>query len=229
MIAMKKVARPLLIVLTAIAILGFLIQIFYPNLYFSSQEEARIFVEHYQPYDQIVFILVQILQVIVAPISHYVVGILGGVLYGPVQGGCLNWIGRMAGHIAAYWIGRTLGRTIVKKIFSSEDLHKYEKIVNGTPQTLHIRLFILFAIMFLPFFPDDEISYLVGLAGLHFKYYVLVLALGHLGGSFGLAYIGAGIDAKDTLFWVIFVSVIILAILLVWAVRRLGQTSDELK
>ena len=86
---------------------------------------------------------------------------------------------------------------------------------------------ILFAIIFLPLFPDDEISYLVGLAKFHFGFYFIVLFLGHLGGSFALAYAGAGIDAKDYYFWLLTVLTISLTVLLAYFVRRLGKATRE--
>lgn len=222
---LQTFTKPLFIVFTLIAIGGFFIQIFYPNLYFSSQAEAQEFIAGYKPYDKVIFVLTQIIQVIIAPISHYIVGILGGVLYGPIEGGILNWIGRVLGHLAAYGIAFYFGRALISKIFNPEDLSYYQKLVTGTPSTLHLRLLILFAIIFLPFFPDDEISYLLGLAAFPFKWYLPVLLLGHLGGSFGLAYIGAGIDTKDTLFWVIFLSTIFLTVILAWAAWKLNKKS----
>lgn len=219
--------RPLYVFLTIIAIGGFLIQIFYPEFYFSNQEVLQTRVNSYFPYDVPAFIGLQTLQVILAPISHYVVSILGGVLYGQWMGGIYNWIGRIIGHVIAYWIGRTIGVKIIKWIFSDTDLERYQKFVNGTKKTLHTRLTILFLMIFLPFFPDDELSYLVGLGGLNFKYYFIILCLGHLGGSFALAYLGAGIETKDPYFWFLTILTISLAILLIISVRRLGKMNNS--
>lgn len=220
---LSSVTRPLFLLLTGFAIIGFIIQLFAPDIYFSSQEGVRNYIQSFEPFDRVVFVLTQILQVILAPISHYIVGLLGGALYGAFEGGVLNWIGRVIGHLIAYWIGLTLGRKIILKIFNPEDLNKFQKFINGTKQTLYIRVFILFAIMFLPLFPDDEISYLMGIAAFPFKLYLPIILLGHLGGSFGLSYIGAGMDGKDPFFWIIFGSTILLAILLAFAVRKLNK------
>lgn len=219
--------KPLFLVLSLIAILGFFVQIFFPHLYFSNQEALRNQVLAYRPYDVLAFIVLQIFQVIVAPVSHYFVTILGGAIYGPWLGGLYNWIGRVIGHIAAYWLGRLLGRRIIKLLFAKRDLEKYDKFVKGTDKTLYIRLIILFLMLFLPLFPDDEISYFVGFAALNFWCYLIVLLLGHLGGSFALAYVGAGINTKDVWFWILTTVTIILACALIYYVKKFGKMKKK--
>lgn len=145
----------------------------------------------YEPYDAIIFIVLQALQVIIAPISHYIVGLAGGFTYGAIVGGLYNYVGRMIGHVIAYYIGLKL-QWLAKKMFNPNDFAKYQKFVTGTKETLWIRLTILFLMIFLPLFPDDEVSYLVGLAGLKFRYYFWVLLLGHIGGSWALSYLEQG-------------------------------------
>ncbi|MEX1014343.1 MAG: VTT domain-containing protein [Candidatus Paceibacterota bacterium] len=222
---LRIIFRPLFIFLSLVAIVGFLIQIFFPELYFSEQEDLRKWVQKFYPYDVLGFISLQIFQVIIAPISHYVVALLGGALYGAWWGGLYNWIGRMIGHISAYWIGRTIGEKIIRYFFKENDLKKYQSFVQGTKDTLPLRLLILFLMFFLPFFPDDELSYLAGLGKLNFKLYLLVLAFGHIGGSLGLSYIGAGIETRDWFFWLWTIITIVFAILLVYYVVKFRKQS----
>ena len=223
---LKQISKPLFFVLTGIAILGLLVQIFFPDLYFSNQEVLRAKVDSYRPYDVWAFILLQIFQVIVAPVSHYAVSILGGALYGAHMGGIYNWVGRMIGHIIAYWFGRIFGRKLFLFFFDENDFKQYEKFINGTKKTLYIRLIILFLMIFLPIFPDDEISYLVGIASLNFSYYLIILLVGHIGGSFALAYLGAGINEKDPFFAVLVGFGVLFAILLIYYVKKLGKVSE---
>ena len=73
---------------------------------------------------------------------------------------------------------------------------------------------------FLPFFPDDELSYLAGFSSMKTKTFVIIALLGHLSGSLALAYIGNGISLMDPMF--IFLSVITLVggILFVFHYRK---------
>jgi len=51
------------------------------------------FIKSFHPYDQLVFISLQILQVVVAPIPGELTGIIGGYLYGPFLGIIYSTIG----------------------------------------------------------------------------------------------------------------------------------------
>ena len=68
---------------------------------------------------------------------------------------------------------------------------------------------------------------MVGLAAFPFRIYLPVLLLGHVGGSLGLAYIGAGIDTRDWLFWAITGSVLFLAGSLTFLVRKLASVRKQ--
>lgn len=212
------IRKPFFYFLTIFVILGFIFQIILPELFFESQENLRQWLLQFEPFDKVIFIMIQALQVIIAPISHYAVGLAGGFLYGSILGGIYNYIGRIIGHVSSYWIGYYL-QNFVKKIFNPNDFEKYQKFIKGDKKTLWIRLLILFLMIFLPLFPDDEISYLVGLAGLKFKYYFLVLLLGHIGGSFALSYLGAG-EAKDPVFFGFVLFGIICTLLLIFLIKR---------
>ena len=142
------------------------------------------------------FILLQALQVIVAPISHYGVGMLGGFLYGPYLGTLLNWIGRIIGHVGAFFIARLAGRGIAEKYVDPDTLKQYDKYLSN-------KSFVLFLCYFLPVFPDDEMSYLTGLSKMPLKQFLTANIFGHIGGSLGLAYIGSGIDIRDPLLWIL--------------------------
>ena len=159
------------------------------------------------------FVALQAIQVVVTPISHYSVGVVGGFLYGPYLGGLLNYIGRVIGHLIAFFLARILGRKTAERYVSSKTLERYDKYVSD-------KSLILFLIYYLPVFPDDEISYLAGLFKMKFKMFLLANLFGHLGGSLGLAYIGSGIDIKDPLFWIITISVLIGFSLVWWLMRR---------
>lgn len=224
---LRQLGRPLFIFLTLIAIGGLVVQALFPEAYFSSQEQLRAWVQSAKPFDAPIFIAAQALQVVITPISHYTVSILGGVLYGQWLGGIYNWIGRIIGHTIAFWIAKSIGVRAVQSFFAPEDLRRYQKFVQGEKRTLHLRLSALFLMLFLPLFPDDEISYLVGLGGLPFRYYFPVLLLGHLGGSFALAYLGAGVETRDPYFWFLTILTIFLAVLLILAIRRLASSEDQ--
>ena len=209
----KKIALFFWFVITLIPIVGLFFSIFQPIPFYNTQAEWREFAERFATWGPILFIGLQALQVIVAPISHYSVGYMGGFLYGTWWGSLYNYIGRIIGHICAFWLSRLLGRRIADRFVRKATIEKYDRLVSG--QSL-----ILFFIYFLPLFPDDEISYLAGLSRMEFRWFLLANLFGQVGGSVSLAYMGSGIDTNDATFWVLTVATV-LGFPLLWVVHRL--------
>jgi len=192
--------------------LGIVLSLTDPQSFSAAQSVWKERIEIFGVLAPLAFILIQALQVVITPISHYSIGIIGGFLYGPYLGGFLNWTGRIIGHITAFFIARFAGREIAEKFVNVQTLHKYDKYVSD-------KSLILFLCYFLPIFPDDEMSYLSGLSKMKFSQFFLANIFGHIGGSLGLAYIGSGINYKDTLFWILSITSFVV-FLLFWVLMK---------
>ncbi len=57
----------------------------------------------------LVFIVIQALQVVIAPIPGEVTGLLGGFVFGQWLGFFYSTVGLTAGSLLAFWVGRRLG------------------------------------------------------------------------------------------------------------------------
>ena len=177
----------------ALLIIGYI----FPLSFFGSQEAIRDFVGQFGIFSPLAFIILQILQVIITPFSHYVVSIAGGFIFGTWQGFIYNWIGRVIGTAIAFYLGRYLGRKIIKHVVKDETIKKYDHYFEKGK-------LLLFLAYFLPLFPDDELSYLAGLSAIKPKIFLPLMAIGHLGGSLSLAYLGNGIQSiKEPMFIVL--------------------------
>ncbi len=210
------------LIIGLVPIVGIIFSLVSPISFFGTQAEWRAFALKFGFYGPVFFVLLQILQVVVAPISHYSVGYMGGFLYGTWLGAILNYIGRVIGHICAFWISRLLGRRLANRFVSPRTLAKYDKYF-----TTEYSYLILFLIYFLPLFPDDEIGYLVGLSKMDFKKYVTANIFGHISGSLSLAYIGSGIKTRDPLFWAL-IGVHVVAFMLLWYIHKRKRSKQEL-
>jgi len=199
--------------LTIIPIVLLIIGYIYPISFFSSQEKIREFVEPYGTLAPLIFIIIQIVQVIITPISHYAVGLAGGFIFGTWRGFLYNWTGRVIGTLIAFYLGRKFGRKIIKRLVKEETLSKYDKIFDKGK-------LLLFLMYFLPVFPDDELSYLAGFSSIKAKHYIPIMLLGHIGGSLGLAYIGSGLSYKDPLFIFFSITLLVCGILLVLSYKK---------
>jgi len=221
----KKIGKIFWVIVTLIPILAMIWGIVSPKNF----EQARVVwhtrIMWFGIFGPIVFVLLQAVQVIITPMSHYTVGVIGGFLYGPWYGALLNYIGRLIGHITAFFLGRKYGRKLIKRFVDEDVIKKYDHYVSGerdfSPQVM-----ILFLMYFLPLFPDDELSYLVGFSRMKFKSFLLANMFGHTCGSLSLAYIGSGINTKDMLFWILFI-VNLLGFPIIWYLMRLVKKSAK--
>ena len=156
---------------------------YYVSSFLVDKEAVRNIVTSYGSLSPIVFILIQIIQNIVAPIAHYPILLAGGFIFGPILGFFYNWIGTTIGTFLIIFLVKKFGRPLVEKMVSKKFIDKYDSIVKKlTP-------FGLFIIYFLPGFPDDEISYLVALSSLPTKSILIAIILGKTGGA-SLSFIG---------------------------------------
>lgn len=193
--------------ITFIPIILIILGYFFPSSFFSSQEAIRAYVLSFGIFAPLVFILLQIIQVVITPISHYAVSIAGGFIFGLWEGFLYNWIGRVVGTLIAFYLARIIGRTIVTKFVKSKTIAKYDKIFEKGK-------FILFLAYFLPLFPDDELSYLAGLSSMKSKVFIPIMMLGHIGGSLALSYVGEGIESfQDPLFIIISILTLLFGVL----------------
>ncbi len=204
---------------TIIPIILLVLGYIFPSAFFSSQESIRDFVNGFGIFAPLAFILLQIMQVILTPISHYTVSIAGGFIFGLWQGFIYNYIGRVIGTTIAFYLGRKFGRRVIQHVVKPATLHKYDYYFNKGK-------LLLFLAFFLPIFPDDEISYLAGFSSMSPAVFLPLMAIGHLSGSLSLAYIGNGIQSiREPMF--IFLSIITLigGILFALKYRKIRNSS----
>src|SRR3989344_4705675 len=198
---MKKV-KLIWYLLTFIPIVLLILGYIFPSQFFGNQETIRDFVNQFGIFAPLAFILLQIVQVVITPFSHYAVSIAGGFIFGTWWGFLYNWIGRVIGTAIAFYLGRYLGRKIIKHVVKEETIKKYDYYFDKGK-------LLLFLAYFLPLFPDDELSYLAGLSSINSKTFLSLMIIGHISGSLSLAYLGNGIQSiKEPLF--IFLSLITL-------------------
>lgn len=133
----------------------------------------------------VIFIGLQALQVIIAPIPGELTGILGGYLFGEWVGLFYSTLGLTVGSVAAFGVGRWLGAHYVQRLVSPDAWRKMGFIVEAEGAIL---CFIIFLI---PGLPKDMACYLFGLSPMPFWIFALVSTLGRIPGTWILSAQGA--------------------------------------
>ena len=141
----------------------------------------------------VIFIGLQALQVIIAPIPGELTGILGGYLFGQWGGLLYSTIGLTVGSVASFAVGRWLGARYVRKLVRPDIWRKMGFIVEAEGSIL---CFIIFVI---PGVPKDMACYLFGLSPMPFWVFAVVSTLGRLPDTWILSAQGAHTAAGDYL------------------------------
>jgi len=139
----------------------------------------------------VIFIALQALQVIVAPIPGEVTGLLGGYLFGQWVGLVYSTIGLTLGSVVAFAAGRWVGGHYVKSLVSREVWDRMGFIVEAEGAIL------CFIIYLIPGLPKDVVCYLFGLSPMPLWVFALVSTLGRIPGTWVLSAQGAHAAAGD--------------------------------
>ena len=140
----------------------------------NSVDSLQTFIWKFGYTGMLVFILIQIVQVII-PILPGGVSCLGGVIFfGPWLGFLYNYIGICIGSIAVFGISKTIGRPVLYKMFSEKMIEKYDGWTQKDGKFL--KLFAL--AIFFPVAPDDFLCYLAGTTKMTWKQFTAVIVLG---------------------------------------------------
>jgi uncharacterized membrane protein YdjX (TVP38/TMEM64 family) len=143
-------------------------------IYFINKHRAIKFINSFHPYDNVVFILLQILQVVFAPIPGEITGFIGGYLYGPVWGTIYSSIGLSIGSWIAFALARFLGLPMVEKVVNPLVMQKFDYFLE------HRGLFVSFFLFLIPGFPKDVLCYIIGLSHMKMWHFLAISTIGRL-------------------------------------------------
>jgi uncharacterized membrane protein YdjX (TVP38/TMEM64 family) len=170
----------------ALIIFGTYLFIHYDLYYlFIHKKRAIGFVMSFHPYDEIVFIAMQVLQVLVAPIPGEASGLIGGYLYGPVLGTIYSTIGLTIGSWIAFALARNFGLPLVEMAVKPEILQKYDYVME------HRGVLVSFILFMIPGFPKDYLCYIIGLSHMGTGTFIIISTMGRLFGTILLSVSGS--------------------------------------
>jgi uncharacterized membrane protein YdjX (TVP38/TMEM64 family) len=132
-----------------------------------------------------IFVFIQILQVVFAPVPGEASGLLGGYLFGAWPGLLYSTIGLTLGSWIAFAVGRFLGKLFPHKIQETKVYGQFNHLVYKGGFVIPFILFII------PGFPKDSLSYLLGLSRMPLKVFLFVTAVGRIPGTLMLSLQGA--------------------------------------
>lgn len=132
------------------------------------------------------FLLLQVLQVLLAPIPGQPLGLLGGSLFGFWHGLLLTALGLAIGSAIAMGSSRVLGEAVVRRFVPPSIMARFDHLIGATG------LWSFFLIFLLPVLPDDAVCFIAGLTRLPLHRLLLVSTLGRLPGIAVVSFVGSG-------------------------------------
>lgn len=140
--------------------------------YMSSLEDFKGYIEGLGNKAYIVFFLLQLASIIIAPIPSNVSAVAGSIVFGMWESFIITTLAIISGSAIVFFLSRICGKAFVERFVSDKTLHKYEEIISSPKGEI-----IIFLMLLLPFFPDDIINFLVGISSISFKRYFIILML----------------------------------------------------
>lgn len=210
--ASKKKAFLAILVIITIIILTIIVTLPLAKA-FSNPAQIKAFVLQFGTYSAIVFILIQILQLIFAIIPSPPVVIAGGYIFGPFLGTMYSLIGLLIGSMIVFGITRLFGRPFVENILDKSILEKIDEKSNSFAKTL----FVLYLV---PIMPHDAFTYLAGLTNMKFKKFLLAVATGRLPSILFLSVVGYQLTKLSLLFSLILLGFVIVGGVLIFYKRK---------
>jgi len=147
----------------------------YDNLH--NKHELKRLILSFGAYSPLAYILLQIIQVIVAPIPGGAIEFLGGYLFGVKAGFIYSMIGLILGSWAAFSLARIFEKIAVEKFVSERTRKKFDYLVE------HEGVILSFILFLLPGFPKDALCYILGLTPMHLGIFLTISTIGRIPGT----------------------------------------------
>jgi uncharacterized membrane protein YdjX (TVP38/TMEM64 family) len=147
-------------------------------LLIADKDRLRIWLESRGSLAPLFFMVIQTLQVVIAPIPGEVTGFLGGYLFGVAPGFLYSTVGLTLGSALAFSLGRWLETHFIEKWMKKETLEKFAFLIERQGALVAFLLFLI------PGAPKDYLSIILGLSRMSFKVFLLIVFLGRMPATF---------------------------------------------
>jgi uncharacterized membrane protein YdjX (TVP38/TMEM64 family) len=201
-------------VVLLIALAALLLSVFWNNIspwamewydFLSSKEKVRTWLMSFGSASPLVFIFIQSLQVVLAPIPGEATGFLGGFLFGIPKGFLYSTVGLTLGSILAFLLGRWLEIHFVEKIVRKETLEKFDFIIERQGVLIAFLLFLI------PGFPKDYLCFILGLSKMPLRIFLVINIIGRMPGTLLLTLQGANVYKGNYISFFILLGIFFLA------------------
>src|SRR4030042_2478820 len=144
---------------------------------YQDQQEFKKTISSFGAYAPLAYIILQVLQVVIAPIPGGAIEFLGGVLFGVKAGFIYSMTGLTLGSWLAFSLARIFEKIAVEKFVSDRTRKKFDYLVE------HEGVILSFILFLIPGFPKDALCYILGLTPMLLGIFLIISTIGRIPGT----------------------------------------------
>lgn len=218
----KRAQRIVLAVLIVLAVAAAALVLYQRGWFerIGSVEELRALIDEAGAFAGVVYFLLQLLSVIIAPIPSNVTMMAGALALGFWQAMLLGIAAIWAGSMLMFLLARRLGQRAVQGFIDRTVMEKYLPVIEEKQDVF------LFLTLLFPFFPDDMLCILAGLTSMPTGRFALIMLLARPWGLVFAALLGSGALSLPPWGWAVLV--VVLAVVFVLAMKYSRQIEERL-
>ena len=165
----------------------------------------RLFAEEHPWLAPGIYVFIQALQVVVAPLPGEVTGFIAGYLFGAWWGTVYSMLGITLGSSVAFFLARKLRPFFRKRFQENETFKRLERFMENRG------VLAAFVCYLIPGFPKDYLSYFLGLFEIPYPVFLVIMFFGRLPATLALAFQGAAVYERN---WPAFIVVTVLSVVI---------------
>ncbi len=192
-------------------------------IFLTDSKKAIEFIQSFHPYDDFVFIALQIFQVLIAgALPAELTGFIGGYLYGPVLGTIYSTAGLSVGSWLAFFLARIYGLPLVRRVVKASVMQRYDHFMHQRGPSVSFILFLM------PGFPKAALCYIIGLSPMKIWTFMAVSTAGRLFGTILLSVSGSSVRNNQGMVFLAIVGIVGVIFLFAYFYRgRLTKMKDD--
>ncbi len=183
-------------------------------LLLSDRGQIESFISSFGWAAPLVFMLIQISQVLLAPIPGEATGFIGGFVFGSFQGFIYSSIALGIGSWLNFMVGRMIGEHYVRKIIHPTTFAKLNRLVRRQG------VIIIFILFIFPGFPKDWLCLFLGITSLPLKVFLWLATIGRMPGTLLLSLQGELLFEKNYTMLLLFLGVSLICAVIAYAYRE---------
>ncbi len=171
----------------------------------SNRDQVEQFVAAFGRGAPLVFMSLQVLQVVLAPVPGEATGFIGGYIFGAARGFIYSSLALAAGSWINFAIGRFLGRRYVRRWIPTDKLARFDYLLKRQGIIVLLILFIF------PGFPKDYLCLFLGITAIPLQAFLLISSIGRMPGTLMLSLQGEFLFQKNYAVFALIFGVTVLA------------------